>query len=133
MQVKEIAGSVFTIDPHNVYNNDMACMETCGLLLDWLWDAAEFGDDPEEGHVFLHDALAESYPYHMGWRECRVGAPDQADVRGGRFCYPGDPELSPLLSVKRGSEEIYIYPHAIVAVVLDDEQPIREVKWTRMD
>lgn len=133
MQVKEIAGSVFTIDPHNTYNNDSACLEACGLLLEWLAEAAEFGDDPEEGHVFLHEALAESYPYHMGWTECRAGAPDQADVRGGRFCYPGDPELNPLLSVVRGGEEIYIYPHAIVVVVLDDGQSAREVKWTRMD
>lgn len=122
MESKIINGVVFTLNPNDHYGSDAKCAEACGLLLEWLVEAAEFGDDPEEGHEFLHEALAESYPYHMGWDDGGV------EVVDGVFRYPGDPDILPCLSVVRGDEKVYIYPHAIVAVVVGDE-----VKWTRMD
>ncbi len=122
MHTKDVAGSIFTIDPLDHYKRDADCMEACGLLLEWLWEAAEFGTDPDEGHPLLHVALQESYTWFDKWLE------NEAEVVDQKFCYPEDPALFPLLSVVRSDEAIYIYPHAIVAVVIGGK-----TKWTRMD
>lgn len=116
MMAKQIKNTTITLDPLDVYKHIPNVYEACGLLAEWLWEGAEFDEQP------LERVLEESYPYFMGWR-C-----DEAMVKEDKFCYPGDPELAPLLKAVRGDETVYIYPHGIVAVYKDDT-----TKWTRMD
>lgn len=112
---KQIKDTTLTLDPLDHYKNDNACHEGCGILLEWLWEGAEFNEQAPS------EVLEECYQYFQGWR-------DDASVQDERFCYPDDTPMAPLLRVVRGDEALFIYPHAIVAVVKDNK-----VKWTRMD
>lgn len=112
----KINNTTITMDPLDHYKKDSAVFEACGLLFEWVWEGASADIAPSR-------ALEESYNYFMGWEEQHPG-----NVVDQKFTFPGDEPLAPLLRAVRGDEAVFIYPHAIVAVVQGNK-----VKWTRMD
>jgi hypothetical protein len=104
-------GSFKDCDPNKL-------VEACGLLPIWAIQA-----DFYEGG--FKEALTTLYAFYTG-----------VDMEGGiiktdgTYCYPGDPDLKPLLSMQipRVSGICYFYQYGIVAVVTDSETWV-----TRMD
>lgn len=80
-------------------------MSACGVLLIWLDE-----DDPRDAR----EQFDSNYPF--GLIETRGGT-----VRdNGVYEYPEDPPLHPLMSCKlHDVEDVYLYQHAMVAIVRD--------------
>jgi len=89
-------------------------IEALGILPEFLGGAG----------AQIADNMERNYQFFSHW-----STGQGAEVRGGCFCYPGDPEQHPLLTATHDNETIYFYPCCIVAQVVDGKL----VKWTRMD
>lgn len=110
-------GCTLELNPTNHYKSDIHCSQMLGYIPTWLVSAAE----NDEG---LADGLQNRYQFFTGWHR-----DDHATVENDLFMYPGDPPHRPILKATKGNETILVYPHEIVAVLVDGEL----VKWTRFD
>ena len=116
-------GDTFHLDPtgywkrNNSKATDTNLLDTGGLLVAWLNDAAEEGEDLREG-------LDKRYGF--GLYEIKGGkVGDQ-----GIFSYPGDPDLHPTFKFEtQDGQRFYMYPHSICAF----ERPGEPIFVTRMD
>ncbi len=110
-----ICMTILEPDPKDHYKDKMRCIEMAGYL-----PMFTHGDKPT-----LAENMEDNYQYFMGWSQDTL-----ASVEDGMFLYPGDRPLVPVLKMHVGGPEaIYVYPHAIVAVVVDDVL----TKWARFD
>jgi hypothetical protein len=94
-----------------------ACIDACGFLLGFI-----FGKDRT-----VAENMEKNYKFFHDWSQ-----PEGADIVDEKFTYPGDPPLYPFAKIvaeEHPEEIVYIYPHAIVAVVNSGTF----VQWTRMD
>lgn len=93
------------IDPHGKFPaSPNAILEACGLLPHWLLEGLQNGEPAK-------DALISRYQFYFGPMEGGKILPD------GRYEYPDDPYLYPLVKVEHGDEIIYFYQYAIVGVI----------------
>ena len=105
------------VDPAHHYGPDMRreLIEACGIIPQFV-----FGT-----HDTMAKNMEENYEYFLGdWKQGDATIDEE-----GRFCFPGDPPLVPLMSIVCNDEVVFIYSHAIVAVIKEGEP----MKWTRMD
>jgi hypothetical protein len=89
----------------------------CGYLLPWAVN----------GISTLEENLLNKYEFFYGWNkpDCPTKITDE-----GVYSYPQDPDLSPLVTITRGTETMHIYQYGIVAVRAGITLPYRH---SRMD
>jgi len=104
--IKEI-----TIDPLKQFTDeqDEKIAQACGILPVWVVNDELF-DTP------LREALASQYGMPMSDFD-EFGATVAPD---GTYKSKGDPDLSPLIKIVRGTETFYQYEYAIIAIVQED-------------
>jgi len=91
--------------------------EACGFIPEWVIN------DRDHDDLNIKDMLETHYPYGMFEMDKSVVDPD------GTYHYPQDPDMFPLIKMKRGEETLYQYQHGIVAIVQKDGSSF----VTRMD
>ncbi len=108
----------YMIDPLNKYPHvsEENLIATLGFIPGWALNS-EFEDKP------LKEALDVQYGF--GLYEM-TGSTIEED---GTWKYPEDPDLFPILELKRGNETLYQYEHGLVAIVQEDGSSF----CTRMD
>lgn len=103
------------LDPLNHFKNKIYCINAASNLI-------YFTEGP---NAKISENMESNYHYHTGWHDSGY-----ASFADGKFKYPGDPDLYPVAKITDGTnEEVYIYPQAIVAVVVNGVL----TKWARMD
>lgn len=109
--------ATITKDPLNKFNylDDSMIMEMCGLIPLWA-------SNPEYATVSLREALDMQYGFGL------FAMKGGAVTDDGVFKYPDDPDLYPLLRIKRFGEVLYQYEFSIVAIVHNEGTLV-----TRMD
>lgn len=120
MKETQVRDVKLILNPSNQYDeeDELKVAEACGILPIWLTTRCA---------ETLSERLEECYQFFGSWME---GAGAKVD-KDGIFFYPDDQPQAPYLKaqLETGGEVIYIYPHDIVAVVVDDKL----VKWSRFD
>lgn len=93
------------LDPLGHYKHvDIGTLtDSLGMLPGWVMN-------PDYDGIPLRQALDEQYGF--GLHEMIGGEVDASGI----YRYPEDPDLYPLLEIKRGEETFYQYPYAIVAI-----------------
>lgn len=104
------------VDPLNKYPKvPMArVVDVAGVLIAWAWHAIQADDAIEKMCSF----------YIYGTYEMK----GHSKIENGVYNYPGDPKMYPIVTVASDTASVYIYEHAIVAIVQGDRQYV-----TRMD
>ena len=92
------------------------CLDACGYIPSWVADG-DYTNYP------LQEAL--DLQYNFGLFEIEGGTVNKEGI----FQYEGDPDQYPLIKMNRGAEILFMYPHAIVAIVNEKG----ETFITRMD
>ncbi len=107
-----------TIDPLNKHSNvqEENLIRTFGFIPQWALNS-EFEDKP------LKEALDIQYGFGL------YELTDTKIKDDGTWKYPGDPDLFPILKLKRGNETLYQYNYGLVAIVQEDGSSF----CTRMD
>ena len=104
-----------TLDPQQRYPNltCKAAVTMLGVLLPW-----SLQDEDDD----LQTVFDRYYQFGTNWAKATLNKQDA-------FVYPGDPDLYPIATVKRGEETCHFYPYALVAIVRPDGTAI----YQRMD
>lgn len=104
--------SNWQLDPTDHYRRNRATPVSVVRALGYIPDFL-LSDDPRP----IREQLTERY----GFGELNDGMSDLAKITPeGIMQYPEDPELYPLARATHGSETLWVYPHAIIAIVQSD-------------
>lgn len=98
-----------SFDPNAAFPNatPLDLLEACGFIPGWI---AESPDLP------MRDALDINYAFAGGFQPFNGPSLDAQ----GRFTYPGDPPLDPLLVLTCGNETLRQYKYGLVALTTGD-------------
>jgi hypothetical protein len=112
-----IANIQIQTDPLNKYQeiSTYALLEACGIIPYWIASC-----DPKQS---LKEVLLANYDYYSGEMTGGTLYPN------GRYDYPEDPSLFPLVSFTKDSEVCFIYQYGMVGISTSNGET-----WvTRMD
>lgn len=113
IHIFERDNAVYTYNPFNHYQSDFD-LETfrsaCGLIAHWLETY------PSKS---LLTRIEDNYDFGIGFKERPEVTID--DELG--YHYPEDPVLYPYLQVRLGTQELLMYPHALVLYRKDYTSP----------
>lgn len=96
-----------------------ATMEHLGYLPQFVSE-----DDPRP----VREQFNQNYAHGGGWNP-RPNNPGRLNIATGAYHYPDDPVQMPMAFAMCRSEKIYMYPHAVIAIV----QPDGSYEIARMD
>lgn len=110
----------FTTNPCNSAEfvpDRQALLDACGFIPVWV---QEWLDDEDVDEEDLSTYLAQRYGH-----PCFEYPMEGTVQEDGRYTYPSDPDLYPLMSVYVGEERLlYMYQYGIVAVPVGDSHVI---------
>lgn len=99
-----------TFDPNSAFPQarNAQLLEACGFIPGWIVENPELS---------FRDALDQNYAFAGGFQPFDGPSLDAQ----GRFTYPGDPPLNPLLELTRGDEVLRQYQYGLVALTTGDK------------
>jgi hypothetical protein len=115
--VSLVNAQVMEFDPNGAYPGvaQNTLLEACGLIGHWM----SVSDDPS-----LVKRVEDNYQFGIYWMD--GGTVDET----GKYKYPGDPALNPIVKWETDTEIAYMYEYAMMAFV---NKATKETRVTRVD